>query len=252
MKIWFFAAKKFRTKSVKTITQFCELYSGRRTDEIHAQVRNVAPKSHLRIKEGCSCSQLKVICAIVGTSLYLLFMLMSNFELTHFSLMLHFCTPWKRYKIFFCVWHFKEVFKWNIGLKWVNCNFTLLMQTISLQIFKGCLPQISLGPFLNTLSQMYITNLHYFKIRNFRAMRFFWYFNFVVHPKYYISRHFNFAVWPKCHNSRHFKFTVLWKISFFMCVSFQYFRNFLKSKKPKSKLKHMFIFFFFIFNLQKY
>ena len=29
-----------------------------------------------------------------------------------------------------------------------------LKQTIPLQIFKGCLPQISLGPFLNTLTRM--------------------------------------------------------------------------------------------------
>ena len=35
----------------------------------------------------------------------------------------------------------------------VKC-YGLLKQTISLQIFKGFLPHISLGPFLNTLSQM--------------------------------------------------------------------------------------------------
>ena len=29
-----------------------------------------------------------------------------------------------------------------------------LKQTISLQFFEGCLPQILLGPFLNTLSHM--------------------------------------------------------------------------------------------------
>ena len=35
-------------------------------------------------------------------------------------------------------------------LKW----YGLLKHTISLQIFYGCLPQISFGPFLNTLSRM--------------------------------------------------------------------------------------------------
>ena len=33
-------------------------------------------------------------------------------------------------------------------------GYSLLKQTITLQIFKGCIPKIILGPFLNTLSQM--------------------------------------------------------------------------------------------------
>ena len=36
-------------------------------------------------------------------------------------------------------------------VKW----YGLPKQTISLQFFKGCLPQIVLGPFLNTLTYMY-------------------------------------------------------------------------------------------------
>ena len=36
------------------------------------------------------------------------------------------------------------------NLKW----FSLIKHTISLQIFESCLPQISLGPFLNTLSRI--------------------------------------------------------------------------------------------------
>ena len=50
--------------------------------------------------------------------------------------------------------------------------------------------------------------------------------NLAVEPKYYISRHFNFAVWTKYYNFRHFSFAVVSKIGFFMCVSFQHFRNF--------------------------
>ena len=34
-------------------------------------------------------------------------------------------------------------------------------QTISLQIFKGCLPQILLGPFLNTLSNLLLGYFDY-------------------------------------------------------------------------------------------
>ena len=34
-------------------------------------------------------------------------------------------------------------------------SYGLPRQTISLQIFKGCFPQILLGPFLNTLTQMF-------------------------------------------------------------------------------------------------
>ena len=37
-------------------------------------------------------------------------------------------------------------------------GYGLLKQTISFQIFKGCLPQILLGPFLNTLSQIFYPN----------------------------------------------------------------------------------------------
>ena len=70
-----------------------------------------------------------------------------------------------------------------------------------------------------------------------------WHFNFSVQPKYYFSRRFNFVVWPKYHNSWHASFAVVLKIKFFVCMSFQYFRNFGKSKKPKSKFKCIFIFF---------
>ena len=66
-----------------------------------------------------------------------------------------------------------------------------------------------------------------------------WHFNFAVRPKYYISWHFNFADWPKYYNLRHFSFVVL----FFMCVSFQHFRNFWINMEPKCKLKiHFYLF----------
>ena len=42
---------------------------------------------------------------------------------------------------------------------------SLLRQTIALQFFKGCLPQILLGPFLNTLSQMCLTNMTWYSQR---------------------------------------------------------------------------------------
>ena len=35
-------------------------------------------------------------------------------------------------------------------------GYRLLQQTISFQLFKGCLPQNLLGPFLNTLSHPYL------------------------------------------------------------------------------------------------
>ena len=35
-------------------------------------------------------------------------------------------------------------------------GYDLLKQSITLQLFKGCLPQILLGPFLNTLSHPYL------------------------------------------------------------------------------------------------
>ena len=40
--------------------------------------------------------------------------------------------------------------------------------TISLQIFKGCLPEILLGPFLNTLTYMYIGSCQTSMIKLFR------------------------------------------------------------------------------------
>ena len=40
------------------------------------------------------------------------------------------------------------------GKPMIQLNQIPNAQTISLQIFKGCLPQILLGPFLNTLSQL--------------------------------------------------------------------------------------------------
>ena len=36
-------------------------------------------------------------------------------------------------------------------------GYGMLQQTISLQIFKGCFPQIILGPFLNTFSHLWLT-----------------------------------------------------------------------------------------------
>ena len=66
-----------------------------------------------------------------------------------------------------------------------------------------------------------------------------WHFNFAIRPKYYISWHFIFANWPKYYNLRHFSFVVL----FFMCVSFQHFRNFWINMEPKCKLKvHFYLF----------
>ena len=38
-------------------------------------------------------------------------------------------------------------------------GYGLLKQTISLQIFKGCLPKILRGPFLNTLSHLQLVHL---------------------------------------------------------------------------------------------
>ena len=96
------------------------------------------------------------------------------------------------------------------------------------------------------------------KIRNFYGVKFLrhfnfggffnkfwisWHFNFAVQPKYYILRHFNFAVLRKNYDSQHFNFVAALKIQFFMCVSFQHFRNFGKSMEPKWKLKDIFIFF---------
>ena len=40
---------------------------------------------------------------------------------------------------------------WKTAFKKLN-GYGLLKQTISVQIFKGCFPQILLGPFLNILS----------------------------------------------------------------------------------------------------
>ena len=48
---------------------------------------------------------------------------------------------------------------WKIAFKKLE---GLLKQTISLQIFKGSLPQILHGPFLNTLSQMILKHGHTF------------------------------------------------------------------------------------------
>ena len=48
----------------------------------------------------------------------------------------------------------KTTFK-NLNLKW----YGLPKQTIPLRILKGCLPQILLGPFLNTLSQIFFKAL---------------------------------------------------------------------------------------------
>ena len=42
---------------------------------------------------------------------------------------------------------------------------SLLRQTIALQFFKGCHPQILLCPFLNTLSQMCLTNMTWYSQR---------------------------------------------------------------------------------------
>ena len=44
-------------------------------------------------------------------------------------------------------------------------GYGLLKQTISLQIFKGCLPQILFGPFLNTLSHMKQVKTKFFVIK---------------------------------------------------------------------------------------
>ena len=70
-----------------------------------------------------------------------------------------------------------------------------------------------------------------------------WHFNFAVQPKCYISRYFNFAVWPKYYNLRHFSLAVVLNIEFFMCASFQHFRNFGKSMEPKCRFKYIFNFF---------
>ena len=47
------------------------------------------------------------------------------------------------------------------NLKW----YGLFKQTISLQIFKGCLPQILLGRFLNTLSHLLHTYVYILEIK---------------------------------------------------------------------------------------
>ena len=88
----------------------------------------------------------------------------------------------------------------------------------------------------------------YFEARNFRGTL----ISFILN-NFGISWHFNFAVWPKYHNLRkHLNFAVVLKIKFLMCVSFQYFRNFGKRKKPKSKLKYIFYLFLHTLNLKKY
>ena len=42
----------------------------------------------------------------------------------------------------------------NGGPEWTRPAFKILMLKYHLKYFKGCLPQILLGPFLNTLSHL--------------------------------------------------------------------------------------------------
>ena len=50
--------------------------------------------------------------------------------------------------------YFRDVFSWSYVY-----NIVCFKQTIPFQIFKGCLSQILLDPFLNTLPHIYITKL---------------------------------------------------------------------------------------------
>ena len=45
-----------------------------------------------------------------------------------------------------------QINSWKTAFKKFAVIYSLFKQTISLQIFIGCLPQILLGPFLNTMS----------------------------------------------------------------------------------------------------
>ena len=47
-------------------------------------------------------------------------------------------------------------------------------QTIPIQFFKGCLPQILLRPFLNTLSQIIVAISVLLKTKNWRKLKHFW------------------------------------------------------------------------------
>ena len=67
--------------------------------------------------------------------------------------------------------------------------------------------------------------------------------NFLVRPKYCISRHFNFVVWSKYYNLRHFNFSAVLKIAFFMCVGIQHFTNFEKSRCLNARLNTFLSFF---------
>ena len=81
----------------------------------------------------------------------------------------------------------------------------------------------------------------YFKARNFRGMKFVWHFNFAVFlTSYEFGGILILRFDQTTFNLRHFSFAVLLKIEFFMYPSFQNFRNFAKSMKPKCKLKYIF------------
>ena len=49
---------------------------------------------------------------------------------------------------------------WKAAFKKFEVRYGLLRKTISLQFFKGCLPQILFGPFLNTLTHISLKEKH--------------------------------------------------------------------------------------------
>ena len=59
---------------------------------------------------------------------------------------------------------------WKTAFKKLELIYGLPRQTISLQMFKGCFPQILLGPFLNTLIQIYLWSAP-FILKNFDTVR---------------------------------------------------------------------------------
>ena len=76
---------------------------------------------------------------------------MRNCYLKHFSIIKEKQARQVKHSVIFC---FLFIYLEQSIQEWTKQN--LLKQTISLQIFKRCLPQILLGPFLNTLSHLIV------------------------------------------------------------------------------------------------
>lgn len=100
---------------------------------------------------------------------------------------------------------------------------------------------------LKSFNNDYTLRKEILAVWKFRSIliRSFWkqFLNFVVRPKYCISRHFNFVVWSKYYNLRHFNFAAVLKIEFFMCVGIQHFTNLEKSRCLNARLNTFLSFF---------